>query len=340
MKPCAALLLALAAILCSPVSRADELKLKDGTRIVGTIVGFEENSFRIKTSYGFAVVRKDQVVSVSITDANKTAAAEKKPEPAPAGQTPPVTAKTEPAKPAQKGSSTTAPKSAPSKPATTEAAGATAPPQAPSPVVFPNKPAASAEIAAAPESANQAAPPAPTAPSSTVARAVALAPPSASSVSGPIREDVIGNTYTNETYGFHMYKPPDWDVIQGARTLLPGAITAMGTEDQTTYLLIGQEPAEKSLAAEMNATQSRLTAIMDNFRPLEVDQLTVSGIPATEYRFRGTVDQQEWSGVVVFVPREARRYTIFGMTIADSDLVQIQENVIARVISSLQFTKP
>ncbi|MGH9772250.1 MAG: hypothetical protein ACRD4Q_11215, partial [Candidatus Acidiferrales bacterium] len=85
---------------------------------------------------------------------------------------------------------------------------------------------------------------------------------------------------------------------------------------------------------------SRLTAIMDNFRPLEVDQLTVSGVPATEYRFRGTVDQQEWSGVVVFVPREARRYTIFGMTIADSDLVQIQENVIARVISSLQFTKP
>jgi len=38
------------------------------------------------------------------------------------------------------------------------------------------------------------------------------------------------------------------------------------------------------------------------------------------------------------VSRGARLYTIFGMTRADNDLVQIQENVIARAISSLQFT--
>ena len=31
-------------------------------------------------------------------------------------------------------------------------------------------------------------------------------------------------------------------------------------------------------------------------------------------------------------------YTIFGMTLADTDLVQIQENVISRAITSLQFT--
>ena len=77
-----------------------------------------------------------------------------------------------------------------------------------------------------------------------------------------------GNTYTNDTYGFHMYKPPDWRVIDGARSLLPGAITAMGTGDQTTYLLIGQEPAGKSLATDMDATEKRLREIMDNFRPL------------------------------------------------------------------------
>ncbi len=60
---------------------------------------------------------------------------------------------------------------------------------------------------------------------------------------------VDGNTYTNETYGFQMYKPPDWQVIAGASTLMPGAITAMGTGDQTTYLLIGQGPPEKRLRA-------------------------------------------------------------------------------------------
>jgi len=55
--------------------RADELKLRDGTKISGTIVGFEENSFKVKTSYGYAVVQKDQVVSISMSDAPKAAAA-------------------------------------------------------------------------------------------------------------------------------------------------------------------------------------------------------------------------------------------------------------------------
>ena len=55
--------------------RADEIKLKDGTKITGTIVGFEENSFKVKTSYGFAVVQKDQVVSIIVSDTSKKAAA-------------------------------------------------------------------------------------------------------------------------------------------------------------------------------------------------------------------------------------------------------------------------
>jgi hypothetical protein len=78
---------------------------------------------------------------------------------------------------------------------------------------------------------------------------------------------------------------------------------------------------------------------MDNFRPLGETAITVSGAPATEIRFRGGVDEHDWSGVAVFVPHGARLFTIFGMTLAESDLVQIQENVIARAISSLQFTK-
>jgi hypothetical protein len=56
-------------------------------------------------------------------------------------------------------------------------------------------------------------------------------------------------------------------------------------------------------------------------------------------RFRVSVDQHDWSGVAVFFQHDAHLYTIFGMTSADSDLVQIQENVISRAISSLQFAK-
>ena len=64
-----------------------------------------------------------------------------------------------------------------------------------------------------------------------------------------------------------------------------------------------------------------------------------SGVTAIERRFRGSVDQHDWSGIVAYIPRGASVYTIFGMTLADTDLVQIQENVISRAITSLQFTK-
>jgi hypothetical protein len=154
-----------------------------------------------------------------------------------------------------------------------------------------------------------------------------------------VREEVAGNTYTNDTYGFTMYKPPDWQVIDGARKLLPGTITAMGTDDQTTYLLIGQDVAGKSLASDLDTTEKRLRDVMDNFRPLGDKHITVSGGDAIERRFRGTVDQRDWSGIVVLIPRGTRLYTIFGMTAAETDLVQIQENVISRTIASLQFTK-
>lgn len=154
-----------------------------------------------------------------------------------------------------------------------------------------------------------------------------------------MKEVVSGNTYTNETYGFHMYKPPDWQLIEGARSVVPGSITAMGTADQRTYLVIGQEPAGKSLASDVDATEHRLREVLDNYRPLGEKHITVSGVSAVEHLFRGSVDQHDWSGVIVFLPRDARLYTIFGMTYAETDLVQIQENVIARAISSLQFTR-
>lgn len=294
--------------LAPRATHADEFTLKDGTKISGTIVGFEDNSFKVKTSYGFALVQKDQVVSIKVTEAAKSA-----PEKAPAESAKaPVAAS--PAHPAI-GESSKAPAITPT--AKTEAS-----------AVAKNAPAPAAAQAAAP-----------TVVATASAPAAAPAPPIPPPAPEPIREEVSGNTYTNDTYHFRMYKPPDWAVIDGARSVLPGAIAAMGTDDQTTYLLVGQEPAGKSLASDMDTTEKRLRDVMDNFRPLSQERVTISGAAAVEHRFRGSVDQHDWSGIVVLVPRGAKLYTIFGMTRADNDLVQIQENVIARTISSLQFTE-
>jgi hypothetical protein len=278
---------------------ADELKLKDGSTVVGTIVGFEQNSFKVKTSYGYAVVMKDQVASITISDTPKTADA------AASSTTPGAkTAKADPPKMAG---------------------------------VQPNASAADAKpgtpLAASPATSNVA---------TNATPAAAPAPPPEKpkpAAPEPNRESVVGTTYRNDTYGFQMYKPPAWNLIEGAQSILPGSITAMGTDDQTTYLLIGQDPASKSLASDMDTTERRLREILENFRPIDDKHVTIAGQPAIERHFRGSVDQKDWSGVVVYLSKDTHVFTIFGMTLADTDLVQIQENVIARAISSLQFTK-
>jgi hypothetical protein len=290
------------ALAFAGTAAGDEIKLKDGSTLVGTIVGFEANSFKVKTSYGYAVVMRDQVASITISDPPKA-----------------VDAAASASAPATKPTKIDAP-----KPAAPSVSAATAPMNA-----TPGSPASATSKVAA-----NATP---------VTALVAAAPPPPAKPKPaepePNRESVVGTTYKNDTYGFQMYKPPAWELIEGAQSILPGSITAMGTNDQTTYLLIGQDPAGKSLASDMDATEKRLREILENFRPIDDKHVTVAGLPAIERHFRGSVDQKDWSGVVVYLAKDARVYTIFGMTLADTDLVQIQENVIARAISSLQFTK-
>lgn len=136
-----------------------------------------------------------------------------------------------------------------------------------------------------------------------------------------------------------MFRPPGWEIIEDARTTLPGAIAALGTNDQTTYLLVGASPSAGSLDADLKASDVKLKEMVENYRPLGDKKTTVAGLSAIERRFRGAVDGKDWSGIVVLVQRGKQLFTIFGMTYAGTDLVQIQENVIHRAITSLQFTK-
>jgi hypothetical protein len=325
-----AILLATVVVLSPRATQADELKLKDGTKIVGTIVGFEENSFKVKTNYGFAIVQKDQVVSISITDSAKKPDAEKKSEPS--AEKPASSATVNSYKKSNRTPST------PPNPAPVADPG-TSDPKTPPPSAPPAAPNAASATA---KSVTPDSPPTTPAPAKAAPTTAAVAqPPALPKPAQPesMRERVTGNLYANETYGFQMYKPPTWQLVEGARSVLPGAITALGTSDQTTYLLIGRQPIEKSFAGDIDATDRHLQNTLDNFRPLGEKKIVISGEPAVEKRFRVSVEQHDWSGIAVFFQHDAHLYTIFGMTSADSDLVQIQENVISRTISSLQFAK-
>src|SRR5712672_3654260 len=52
--------LALAAI----TAYADEIRLKDGKKLYGVIVAYEENMFKVKTDFGFVLVEKDKIASI------------------------------------------------------------------------------------------------------------------------------------------------------------------------------------------------------------------------------------------------------------------------------------
>ena len=87
-----------------------------------------------------------------------------------------------------------------------------------------------------------------------------MAPPAPPPAPEPlvIRDEIRGNQYVNLTYGFQMYKPPSWDLIPAARKALPDAVAALGTNDQTTLLVIGREHAKDSLDAHSAATEKAL----------------------------------------------------------------------------------
>lgn len=304
-------------------ARADEIHLKDGTKIIGTIVGYEKNSFRVKTAYGFAEIQRSAVESITVSTAAKD---EKEKSPA----------KPEKAKSEDAAKHDGSLKSADSHEAVPEkkpeAAAAKSNPPAVSAVNFPY-PVATAETR-----------PAVTAPASQVVVAQnanpAATPAATAPEPAPVKEEVRGNQYINETYGFQMYKPPDWDVIEGARAALPGSIVAMGTSDQTTYLIIGLVPASGTLQAQIAATNDRLAGSFEGYQPEKIRETTVAGLAAHEYEFHGAANDKEWTGTVALIQRGGNFLTILGVTSMNTDLVQMEQNVISRTIASLQFTAP
>ncbi|MGH9814802.1 MAG: hypothetical protein ACRD6I_01860 [Candidatus Acidiferrales bacterium] len=281
---------------------ADELKLKDGSKISGRIVGFEGESFKVETSYGFALVRRDQVVSINVSDDKSNAA--------------------------KTGSSTEATKMQASKAEARSASGSSGE----SATSAASSPAGPLRSQSSQETQRSAAP------ASNVA---ANSPPPEPAN----RESVEGTSYINHTYGFSMYKPPSWRVIEGAQRLLPSALVAMGTSDERTLMVLGRTRGPDAsgrgagaLDAHVSATDQQLRQVYGNYRVLDDQRSVIAGVPAIERRFRGTVDERDWSCVLVSFARGGGIYTILGMTAADSDLMQIQENVIARALASLEFT--
>jgi hypothetical protein len=313
-------------------ARADEIRLKDGRKLHGVIVAYEDNMFKIKTDFGYELIEKDKIESIiPSTPAGKSeaaSAAKKDTTPPPSkteGGAPTsssetsATAANASAKTADPGPAGKADKAAPKitntavkpdVPANTSAANVTAP-------AIKGSPAATAN-GLAPSAAAPAAPKEPELPAN--------------------REEIQGNLYTNYTHGFRMYKAPSWSLIEEARGALPNAIVAMGTSNESTLMVVGEEKTKEPLDTAAAAVEKRLHDVYANYQRLSERKTVVGGLPAVEYKYRGKADEHDWSGKLVVVARGKDMFTVLAMTHADTDLIQIQENVIARAIASLDFS--
>ena len=306
--------------LVATASRADEIRLKDGKKLYGVIVAYEDNMFKVKTDFGYVLVEKDKIASI-IPDTPAQAADGK------SGSAPSTTradGKSEVA-----GTSETKPP-APAVPdkrekAATVVTHANARPEVPvgtKMAVEANQAPALKTTAATPKGTLAAAPAPPL-------------PPKEEPASN--REEIQGNLYINHEFGFRMYKAPSWQIIDGAGQALPNAIVAMGTSNESTLLVIGREKTKVPLESAAGTVEKRLHDAYENYRQISERKTMVSGQPAVEYRYRGLADGHDWSGTLTVIARGEEVFTVLGMTFADTDLIQIQENVISRSIASLNF---
>ena len=314
-------LLAAAFCLSAHGMLADEIRLKDGKKLYGVIVAYEDNMFKVKTDYGFVLVEKDKIAAIVPTTPANAA-------PANAAAKPPKSSDaTAPAPATDAAAATSDP--------TTNAAAAPAKPKISADPVRPNIPANSGSAAAtkvaAPAIKSSAQP------ANLAAATSQPAPPPKEPELPPNREEVTGTLYTNFSHGFKMYKAPSWELIEDARKALPNAIVAMGTSNESTLMVVGQEKAKDTLEASANAVEKRMSEIYSNYRRLSQRKTVVGGAPAIEFKYRDMADEHDWSGTLVIVARGKDVFTMLGMTYADTDLIQIQENVIARAINSTDF---
>jgi len=48
----------------APCAWADEIQLKDGKKLYGVIVAYEDNMFKVKTDFGYVLVEKDKILKI------------------------------------------------------------------------------------------------------------------------------------------------------------------------------------------------------------------------------------------------------------------------------------
>jgi len=146
---------------------------------------------------------------------------------------------------------------------------------------------------------------------------------------------VEGSTYINDSFGFEMFKPPNWKVLESTAQSVPSAVAVMGTEDEASMMLVGSvvfDGPASAYAAVLDASLKRLYS--DYVRNSE-EQVIVAGLPAIRRSFRGMADEGEWHGVAVNLADGKNHYGFIGVT--SGEAYQFKSSVMGKMIASFKF---
>ncbi len=327
-------LLVVGVLVGAPAStHAEEIVLKDGQKIVGTIVGYEKDMFRVETDFGIALVRKDKVASIQM---NKSDAATASPQAPSRPTTKTIEVKSVPIAAAPVAAP--APEAAPPAPRPpvslhVEVPVSVKPPEPPVPPVIhlPDpahvpKGARSPVVGLAPTLTNLLPPPPP------VSHPVEVPMPA------HLQEHVEGTTYFSDTFQFSMFKPPDWKIYEGVPKETGSGIMAMGTEDEQTLLIVDRQVWSGTPKLTSDQVEANLRQTYQEYRRISEGSLECDGQTATRQTFTGVLDGAEWHGVAIHVIHGNMVFGIIGLTSAES--FQFQEAIFNKIIKTFHFLTP
>lgn len=158
------------------------------------------------------------------------------------------------------------------------------------------------------------------------------------SAPAPIVDRIEGTSYINETFHFRMYKPPSWRIFPGATRGLGPAIVVMGTEDETTLLMVGHENFNGSLESYAAASERQMARGYGNYRKTAETRTVVNGLPALRRTFTGDIDGTDWYGHVTYFTRGQEQFAIVGLT--TGELHDFTEGLFRKVVNTFEFFRP
>ena len=273
-------------LLTTAAARAEEFYLKDGSRFVGIIVGFDQGSFTIRTNFGTAVIEREQIARVIFH----------RPRPIRPGD-PLVRREFRfPLPWDRRGLDLAPPKMD---------------------LSLLRRGTRPVQLAVNLKMTPKLIPPRP----------------------DIIREIVQSTRYINQTFRFTLYKPPTWSSYPSLVRPETDMIAALGTEDESTLLLIGWEYFEGDNRTYAALAERSLREIYDDYQLLSQGETRIAGRPVYQRRFSGGAGGRYWTGWTVYLARGSEHYTFLGLT-SSEDFSQMQEVVLRRVLNSLQFYRP